>query len=283
MLKQKLRNGLIVGLIVGVMGSLFSYCRPDLFRGMELESYDMRVRQAADPSKADPRIVMVDIADADIEYVERGGAGTMLTWPWPRELYGWVTRYLLTQGAAAVVFDFVFTDKGSAEAVDTERFGAQLAKMPRTVVGVSVTNEKPKIRTPGNWAGRVKGLTDCARANLQAYRLNWWGTRAFVVPQGKTCTLWVGGEKDRIALEKDLNRLRKHATDDIKELVKKERLADIRQLGAKGLSFEVNRFRIARDKARLKLVGKGAPGPRSTPTSSRRRSPSPREPPGSGW
>ena len=85
MLKQKLRTGAIVGCLVGLVGGLISTCRPDVFEGFEWKTYDTRARRAADPNRADPRIVMVDIDELDLAWYQREVAKGNFDWPWPRD------------------------------------------------------------------------------------------------------------------------------------------------------------------------------------------------------
>lgn len=70
------------------------------FEVVELKALDHLVRRYADPAKADSNLVLLAIDESSLEAFGR--------WPWPRDRYGYVVRYLKQAGARAVVFDVMF-------------------------------------------------------------------------------------------------------------------------------------------------------------------------------
>lgn len=70
------------------------------FEVVELKALDHLVRRSADPAKADSNLVLLAIDESSLEAFGR--------WPWPRDRYGYVVRYLKQAGARAVVFDVMF-------------------------------------------------------------------------------------------------------------------------------------------------------------------------------
>jgi len=70
------------------------------FEVVELKAFDHLVRRYADPAKADSNLVLLAIDESSLEAFGR--------WPWPRDRYGYVVRYLKRAGAKAVVFDVMF-------------------------------------------------------------------------------------------------------------------------------------------------------------------------------
>ncbi len=70
------------------------------FEVVELNAFDHLVRRYADPAKADSNLVLLAIDESSLEAFGR--------WPWPRDRYGYVVRYLKGAGAKAVVFDVMF-------------------------------------------------------------------------------------------------------------------------------------------------------------------------------
>src|ERR1041385_529397 len=63
-------------------------------------------------AKASKDIVLIDIDESDIEDAENNFD---VIWPWPRSLYGDITTYCKKAGAKAVVFDWLFQDRGRSE------------------------------------------------------------------------------------------------------------------------------------------------------------------------
>jgi adenylate cyclase len=70
------------------------------FEVAELKALDHLVRRYADPAKADSNLVLLAIDESSLEAFGR--------WPWPRDRFGYVVRYLKQAGARAVVFDVMF-------------------------------------------------------------------------------------------------------------------------------------------------------------------------------
>jgi class 3 adenylate cyclase/CHASE2 domain-containing sensor protein len=252
MFKDKLRFGLIVGAIVGIIGAFFSYCRPDAMEDYEAVSYDARAEWSADPDRADPRIVLVDISDLDIDWMENK---TDAPWPWPRELYAKVTNYLMEHGAKAVIFDLVFLDRSSLGPEDDEQFGKILAQTKRSVVGVSLSEYKSNRRPPGPWAARIGNFADCKAARKEVIRYFRYKFRTFLLP-GKTkngCVLWIGGEETL----NELNRLLKDLgeIDQFKKVI--QSIKTKRALNALELSRELTSTQFVFQHAALPLKGAG--------------------------
>ncbi len=68
----------------------------------ELKSLDHRYHQYADPAKADQGIVLAAVDEESLAAFGR--------WPWPRDRFGYVVKYLREAGAKAVVFDILFLE-----------------------------------------------------------------------------------------------------------------------------------------------------------------------------
>ncbi|MGH7356886.1 MAG: CHASE2 domain-containing protein, partial [Candidatus Rokuibacteriota bacterium] len=78
-----------------------------LFETWEARTLDVRMRVFADPRQADPSIVLVAIDQKSLDAVM---AASRQGWPWPRDFYAQVLKYLLGAGARAVAFDLVFSE-----------------------------------------------------------------------------------------------------------------------------------------------------------------------------
>lgn len=73
-----------------------------LFAVAELKSLDHRYHQYADPAKADKGIVLAAVDEESLAAFGR--------WPWPRDRFGYIVKYLHAAGAKAVVFDILFLE-----------------------------------------------------------------------------------------------------------------------------------------------------------------------------
>jgi class 3 adenylate cyclase len=257
MFKQKILNGLVVGCLVGVFGAIVAWWRPSVLEGLELVTYDMRVRAGANPQRADPRIVMVDVDDHDIRWVRRQRSMDVFDWPWPRELFGWTASHLLESGARAVVFDWIFVDPGNHGTDDVERFARSLSLKPRSVIGLQLSRFQRLEPRRGRWAARLGGFPGCgdAAARKLAHQLIWWQTRAFLVPDGKGCALWMGGDTSAEELGTTLERLGavELFAERMKGITERRQLAeaDLRhEVTAEGLAADVGALPVPADRVK---------------------------------
>ena len=96
--QKKVLSAVAVGLTVFALVAGLSTSR--WFEVVELKALDHLVRRYADPAKADSNLVLLAIDESSLEAFGR--------WPWPRDRFGYVVRYLKQAGARAVVFDVMF-------------------------------------------------------------------------------------------------------------------------------------------------------------------------------
>ncbi|HRC44629.1 MAG TPA: adenylate/guanylate cyclase domain-containing protein, partial [Nitrospira sp.] len=96
--QRKILSAVAVGLAVFALVAGLSTSR--WFEVAELKALDHLVRRYADPAKADSNLVLLAIDESSLEAFGR--------WPWPRDRFGYVVRYLKQAGARAVVFDVMF-------------------------------------------------------------------------------------------------------------------------------------------------------------------------------
>ena len=94
---------------IGVWLAVLALHQSRLLEIAELKTLDHRFRQYADPRRASKDLVLVAVDEASLETFGR--------WPWPRDRFGYVVRYLRDAEAKAIVFDILFLepDEGTAE------------------------------------------------------------------------------------------------------------------------------------------------------------------------
>ncbi len=188
---RKLRAGALVGAVVGLLAALTAYSRPLVFERGEFWTYDMRARAAAHAEAASADIVIIDISEQDIENVENIFD---LTWPWPRALYGYITAYAAECGARAVVFDWLFQDRGQYSVNDAEEFAAAMRSAGNAVIGLAMTRYEMVSRVAeGSWAAELAAFPTRAEAVAVAVKLMAWNTRCYLVGDQPT-RLFYGGK-----------------------------------------------------------------------------------------
>lgn len=98
--------------------------------------YDLWLRARTLP--VSPDIVLVDIDDASIAALGR--------WPWPRRLHAAMTTRLADDGAAAIVYNVLFTEPSDGDA----QFAKALARRPSflPILLTPVSSEENKVQLP---------------------------------------------------------------------------------------------------------------------------------------
>ena len=96
--QKKILSAAAVGIAVCVFVAGLSTTR--WFEVVELKALDHLVRRYADPAQADSNLLLLAIDESSLDAFGR--------WPWPRDRFGYVVRYLKQAGVKAVVFDVMF-------------------------------------------------------------------------------------------------------------------------------------------------------------------------------
>src|SRR6478735_7249098 len=173
---RSLVSGVGVGVIVGIIAAGFAIARPAVLERPEAATYDQRVRAIADSAKASKDIVLIDIDEADIEDAENNFD---VLWPWPRSLYGDIATYCNKAGAKAVVFDWLFQDRGGMGVADDEQFAEALKATGKSVFGLALTKDKLVDRPlEGPFAAKLAAYETRDEAKAVALRLAAWNVRS---------------------------------------------------------------------------------------------------------
>ncbi len=102
---MRIGRGVLVGLAAGLAALLILGLQ--VFRPLEWKSWDARLRLLAAPAAADKDIAIILIDQASLDVYEKEQS---LSWPWPRQMYSALLRFLKTGGARAVAFDLVLSE-----------------------------------------------------------------------------------------------------------------------------------------------------------------------------
>ena len=211
---RSLLSGVAVGTVVGILAAIVCILRPEVLERPEAATYDQRARAVADASKASKDIVLIDIDESDIEDAENNFD---VIWPWPRSLYGDITTYCKKAGAKAVVFDWLFQDRGGMGVADDEEFAKAAKDAGNAVFGLALTTAKLVDRPlEGPWAAKLGAFDTRDEAKAIALRLAAWNVRSFVLQRVGKFELWYGGKKTQEDVQKVYGRL--SSQDELKDL-----------------------------------------------------------------
>lgn len=130
---------------------------------LSVQALDWMMRNRAFPPQPDPGIVVLDIDEKSLARL----APLAGRWPWPRTVLGEVLEELERQGAAAVVFDILFSDPDVLNPSADEAFANAIARsriawFPMLRLD-AVADAASKLR-----AADVRGLVSGPRANRDA-------------------------------------------------------------------------------------------------------------------
>ncbi len=135
---------------------------------VELKTLDHRFQRYADPAKAGQDIVLVAVDEVSLEAFGR--------WPWPRDRFGYLVRYLKEAGAKAVVFDILFLEPDEAGPefdevfvqevraagnvvlpylLDAPSSGSSPGSFPNALVPLEVQSEAASGRLPRHEGGKL--------------------------------------------------------------------------------------------------------------------------------
>src|SRR5438552_458975 len=107
---------------------------------LENGAFDRRARWTARPETADPRIVIIDIDNASFDELQ----DKLGRWPWPRQVWTEIVRYVSKGQPSPIVFDAAFTgEQKEAPAMDDD-FARVLKVSGKTVLGFSFLSAKLK-------------------------------------------------------------------------------------------------------------------------------------------
>jgi adenylate cyclase len=191
---ERLIYGAAVGVAMGILAAIAAISRPEIFERGEFWTYDVRARNAADRDAASKGIVILEITEQDIEDAENAYG---VSWPWPRALFGYMATYSKRAGAKAIVYDWLFQDRGQYSVSDAEEFATAMREAGNAVIGLALTRT-PQVerKTEGPWVAPLGNFDTEAEAHPVALQLLAWNTRSYLVPRLTTgFTLFYGGKK----------------------------------------------------------------------------------------
>lgn len=112
----------------------------DFIEVVGLKSLDLQLSIHSNPSRADRRIIMVEVDQASLDYFERDN----IPFPWPRSLYNPLMEYVSGAGAKWIMFDILFNNSLQYGPDDDERF----AEAIKNAGNVALSSTFSKVKNP---------------------------------------------------------------------------------------------------------------------------------------
>ena len=131
-------------LLLSVLVYVFS--GTTLFQDVELRFTDARFHLKDHSLPDGSEIVIVSIDDGSLDFFQQNG----ISWPWPRDYYGFVVNYLSEVGAKAVIFDMQFyendIDREETFAFETDGiFADALQKADNVFLAIQMLQAKTEL------------------------------------------------------------------------------------------------------------------------------------------
>ncbi len=134
-------------LLAVLFSTAFRYLRfLPLIGDLEDKTLDYRFRLTPLPEKADSNVVLVAIDDKSLKFVRELENG----WPFPREYYALVSRYLQTQGAASIIYDMQFYepdfDRVGLDSEESDNdFASAMQESGKVIIGAQLIPESTAV------------------------------------------------------------------------------------------------------------------------------------------
>jgi adenylate cyclase len=136
-MQKKFIRGIAVGIVAFLVA--FTFYNLKIFRSLEWKSWDLRLRLFSSPSNASKDIVLffVDQYSLDVYEKQQG-----LPWPWPRQIYSAVVKYLERGGAKACVFDLTLSENSRYGIEDDKIFSEAIAQAKNVLLTFFLSREE---------------------------------------------------------------------------------------------------------------------------------------------
>lgn len=152
-----------------------------LLETIEYRSWDWRVRYFASREEPSEKVALILLDQQSLDWTNENFG---LTWPWPREVYGYLASYMERAGVASYAMDVILSDPSVYSVQDDRQLGAALEALDRDVAALYVGDEEgeetswPEDLTPPGLS--VDGLGALGRDALDALTV---GRAMFPIPE----------------------------------------------------------------------------------------------------
>ncbi len=111
----------VIGLAIAFASTVIALLlyQVPLLKTMEWKIYDLEFRKLTNPANASSGIVMIEVDDESVEIMAKNGFGRF---PWPRDTYAALLRYLERGHPKVITFDILFIEEDkNAEGPERDR------------------------------------------------------------------------------------------------------------------------------------------------------------------
>lgn len=149
---------------------------------IESRTWDWRLRSIAASTTADPAIKLIIIDQSSLDHFARNDS---MYWPWFREVYAAILKYLQRAGARGVAFDILFTEPSSYGVDDDKAFADSFSGTLPVVVGAALRSGSGATAE----AAQIAAFKQKQEERLQATQFDSFYLRSSPVQQYASITL----------------------------------------------------------------------------------------------
>lgn len=131
--QRKKWRGLVIIVVALTMCAALGL-RYDIASEFEARTWDWRLERVARHSSADPAIKLIVVDQGSLDYYSNEES---IRWPWPRQMYEPIVRFLERAGARGVAFDVLYTEPSAYGVSDDHSFTQSIRGGLPTVMAVA--------------------------------------------------------------------------------------------------------------------------------------------------
>jgi len=136
-MKKKIIRGTLLGTLAFIFAFIIHNLKP--FRHLEWKSWDVRLQLFSSPAHASQDIVIFLVDQYSLDLYEKEQS---FSWPWPREIYAAIIRYLQAGKAKACFFDIFMTEGSSFGIEDDQKFASAMSKAGNVFLPIFLSKEE---------------------------------------------------------------------------------------------------------------------------------------------
>ncbi len=163
---KKIVRGILVG--AASFGIGFALFALQFFQALEWKTWDARLRLFSNRGHAGQDIVLVLVDQYSLDFYEKQQS---LPWPWPREMYGYLVRYLKAGGAKACFFDIAMTETSQFGPADDQNLAEAINEAGNVLCPIFLSaEEKESDEAAVSLLGRFSRPADAVSVSKETFR-----------------------------------------------------------------------------------------------------------------
>jgi adenylate cyclase len=133
---RKIITIVLISLLASALAYLLQLYPP--VKMFVLKGDDLQFRLFANPERADPRIILINVDQASLDHFEKDN----IPFPWPRSLYNPIIEYSTAGGAKAVIFDILYNNESPYGVGVDKAFAAAIKASGRVHLAAGLSQGK---------------------------------------------------------------------------------------------------------------------------------------------